>query len=273
MNVDKRKLGYTRDSEEFRTNTQRLAQFAEAVGDTNPDHRAGRIAPPVFHHVPVIQSMVEVLKAVSSGFLIHGEQDFAYHQPIVPGQRLRSRSSLVGMRNSSAGVLFLVRSETLDHGGQPVCTQRATCLVQNERIPEDVGEAHPARPTVPRNGAPEVSASQIDDQQTLRYAEAARDYSPYTLDAAAAKALGLPAPIVHGMCTLALIARSVVDRACRGDTRRLRRLGCRFSYPLYVKPGQELRTRLWTGPGTAAFEAEDREGNLVVKNGFAEVAS
>jgi acyl dehydratase len=135
VNVDKRKLGYTRDSEEFRTNTQRLAQFAEAVGDTNPDHRAGRIAPPVFHHVPVMQSMVEVLKAVSSGFLIHGEQDFAYHQPIVPGQRLRSRSSLVGMRNSSAGVLFLVRSETLDRGGQPVCTQRATCLVQNERIP------------------------------------------------------------------------------------------------------------------------------------------
>jgi acyl dehydratase len=273
VSVEKRRIGYTRDSEEFRTNTQRLAQFAEAVGDTNPSHRAGRIAPPVFHHVPVMQSMAEVLKEVASGFLIHGEQDFVYHQPIVPGQRLRSQSSLVGIRNSSAGAVFLVRSETRSHDGEPVCTQRATCLVQGHRIPEDLGEVHPARPTVPRNGLPETSTFQIDDRQTFRYAEAARDYSPYTLDPSAAKALGLPAAIVHGMCTLALIARSIVERACKGDTRRLRRLGCRFSHPLYVKPEQELRARLWLAPGTVAFEAEDRDGNLVVKNGFAEIAS
>ena len=273
MNVDKRKIGYLRDSEEFRTNTRRLAQFADAVGDTNPDHLAGRIAPPVFHHVPVMQSLVEVLKEVASGFLIHGEQDFVYHRPIVPGQRLRSQSSLVGIRNSSAGAVFLVRSLTRSHDGEPVCTQRATCLVQGQHIPEDLGEAHPPKPTVPRNGVPEISTFEIDERQTLRYAEAARDYSPYTLDETAAKALGLRAAIVHGMCTLALIARSVVDRACKGDTGRLGRLGCRFSYPLYVKPEQELRARLWLAPGAAAFEAEDRDGNLVVKNGFAEVAS
>jgi acyl dehydratase len=273
VSVEKGKIGYSRDSEEFRTNTQRLAQFAEAVGDTNPDHRAGRIASPVFHHVPVMQSMVEVLKAVASGFLIHGEQDFVYHQPIVPGQRLHSQSRLVGIRNSSAGALFLVRSDTRTHDGEPVSTQRATCLVQGQMVPEELGEMHPAKPTISRNGTPEIATFLIDDQQTLRYAEAARDYSPYTLDATAAKALGLPGAIVHGMCTLALIARSVVDGTCGGDTRLLRRLGCRFSHPLYVEPGQEMQVKLWRSPGTVAFEAQDRGGNLVVKNGFAEVAS
>jgi acyl dehydratase len=270
---EKGSIGYTRDSEEFRTNTQRLAQFAEAVGDTNPDHRAGRIASPVFHHVPVMQSMVEVLKAVASGFLIHGEQDFVYHQPIVPGQRLYSRSRLVGIRNSGAGALFLVHSETRTHDGEAVCTQRAACLVQGREVPEDLGEAHPGTPAISRNGTPAISTFSINDQQTLRYAEAARDYSPYTLDANAAKMLGLPGAIVHGMCTLALIARSVVDGACGGDTRQLRRLGCRFSHPLYVEPGQEMQVRQWRAPGTVAFEAHDRRGNLVVKNGFAEVAA
>ena len=273
MSVAQDKIGFRRDSEEFRTNTQRLAQFAEAVGDTNPHHRSGRIASPVFHHVPVMQSMVEVLKSVSGGFLIHGEQDFIYHQPIVPGQRLLSQSSLVGIRNSSAGALFMVRSDTHTHDGKPVCTQRATCLVQNQRLPKDLGESHPDKPAIPRNGEPDTAAFPIDDQQTLRYAEAARDYSPYTLDAAAAREMGLPAAIVHGMCTLALVARSVVDGACAGDTRRLRRLGCRFSYPLYVEPQQELGARLWRGQGAVAFEAQDRSGNLVVKNGYAEVAS
>jgi acyl dehydratase len=273
VSVDSAIIGYSRDSEEFRTNTQRLGQFAEAVGDTNPEHRAGRIAAPVFHHVPVMQSMVEVLKTVSSGFLIHGEHDFVYHRPIVPGQRLFSQSSLVGIRNSSAGAVFLVRSETRTHDGKPICTQHATCLVHGQELPENLGENHPTKPEAPRHGSPQISTFPIDDRQTLRYAEAARDYSPYTLDRAAAKALGLPAAIVHGMCTLALIARSVVDGPCEGDVRRLRRLGCRFSHPLYIEPGQELRARLWQSPGAAAFEARDHNDHLVVKNGFAEVAS
>ena len=106
----------------------------------------------MFHHVPVMQSMVEVLKSVSGGFLIHGEQDFIYHQPIVPGQRLLSQSSLVGIRNSSAGALFMVRSDTHTHDGKPVCTQRATCLVQNQKLPKDLGESHPDKPAIPRNG-------------------------------------------------------------------------------------------------------------------------
>ena len=42
---------------------------------------------------------------------------------------------------------------------------------------------------MPRNGEAETAVFPIDDQQTLRYAEAARDYSPYTLDAAAAREL------------------------------------------------------------------------------------
>jgi acyl dehydratase len=271
--VEENRIGSSRDSEEFRTNSQRLAQFAESLGDTNPDHRAGRIASPVFHHVPVMQSLVEVLRTVSDGFLIHGEQDFVYHRPIVPGQRLFSRSSLVGIRNSGAGALFLVRSETRTHDDQLVSIQRATCLVQGQRLPEDLGESHPAKPAVARGGTPEMVIFPIDERQTWRYAEAARDYSPYTLDAAAAKALGLRAAIVHGMCTLALIARAVVDGACAGDMRRLKRLGCRFSYPLYVEPRQQLQAELWPGPATVAFEAKDRSGNLVVKNGYAEVGS
>ena len=170
-------------------------------------------------------------------------------KPIVPGQRLLSQSSLVGIRNSSAGALFMVRSDTHTHDGKPVCTQRATCLVQNQRLPKDLGESHPDKPAIRRNGEPDTATFPIDDQQTLRYAEAARDYSPYTLDAGAAREMGLPAAIVHGMCTLALVARSVVDGACAGDSRRLRRLGCRFSYPLYVEPQQALQARLWRGRG------------------------
>jgi acyl dehydratase len=126
VTVQRRKIGFTRDSEEFRTNTRRLAQFAESVGDTNANHLSGQIAPPVFNHIPVMQSMIEVLNKVATGFIIHGEHDFIFHRPIVPGLRLYSQSTLVGIRNSSAGALYLVRSETRSHDGHGICTQHMT---------------------------------------------------------------------------------------------------------------------------------------------------
>ncbi len=265
------KVGIARDSEEFRTNSRRLGQFAEAIGDSNPAHLSGQIASPVFHHVPVMQSMVEVLERSTDGFILHGEHDFVFHRPIVPGQRLFSLSRLVGIRNSSAGALLVVRCETRTHDGEDVCTQFATCLVQGAKVAADAGEPGPERLKPGRAGECRAASYPIAADQTLRYADAARDYSAYTIDSDAARSKGLPAPIVHGMCTLALISRAIVDGPCRGDTRRLRRLGCRFSHPLYLEPGQELTAKLWPGETNCAFEAVDRRGNIVVRNGYAEV--
>ncbi len=262
-------MGVERSSEEFRTNTRRLAQFAEAIGDTNPKHLAGAIASPVFNHVPVMQSMVEVLDQVAKGFILHGEQDFFFHQPMLPGQRLFSEAKLIGTRNSSAGALYFVRCLTRTHAGEDICTQYATCLVQGEKA-ADTGEGPPEPPRVARIGEPTVARYAIGADQTFRYADAARDYSPYTLDAEYALERGLPHPIVHGMCTLALIARGIVETLASGETERLKRLGCRFSYPLYLRDGQELVVKTWREDRTAAFEAEDKDGNTVVKNGFAE---
>lgn len=269
---DVSKIGASRDSEEFRTNSRRLAQFAESIGDTNPAHLSGAVASPVFHHVPVMQSMVEVLNFITGGFILHGEQDFHFHRPMVPGQRLFSRSELIGTRQSSAGALYFLCCETHTHDANPVSTQYATCLVQG-RPCETEGVSPPERPRPERVGEPIVAVHPIAPDLTLRYGDAARDYSPYTIDGEAARRLGLPAPIVHGMCTLALIAREVVDRLCDGDSGRLGRLGCRFSRPLYLDPGQELTVRLWPGARLSAFEAADSAGSLVVSNGFAEVSS
>jgi acyl dehydratase len=266
------RIGASRDSEEFRTNTRRLAQFAEATGDTSSVHLSGSIASPVFHHVPVMQSMVEVLNTVTSGFILHGEQDFHFHRPMRPGQRLFSRSELIGTRQSSAGALYFLRCTIHTHDAQPISTQYATCLVQGGSC-ETEGVPPPDKPRPDRVGEPVGAVHAIAPDLTLRYGDAARDYSPYTIDGEAARELGLPAPIVHGMCTLALIARDVVGRLCAGDSGRLKRLGCRFSHPLLLEPGQDLSVRLWPGGGLSAFEAADSAGNLVVTNGFAEVSS
>ena len=276
MKFDLARVGSVRESEEFRVNTHRLAQFAAALGDTNPAHVAGRIAPPVFAHIPVMQSLVEELRVVTDGFVIHGEHDFHFHRPIEPGQRLFTRSVLQRVANSKAGVQLVVRAETQTHDGTLLCVQYSGCLVQGARVEADKGEPPPARPLGTAGRALGAVTVTLPDDQAALYAEAARDYSAYTLDAAAAKAKGFPAPILHGMCTIALASRAVVDQGCGGDTRRLKRLGCRFSHPLYMTGGQRLTTTLQEGGSERGrqilrFESLDAGGHPVIWNGFAEI--
>jgi acyl dehydratase len=271
MPFDIAKVGATRDSEEFRVNSYRLAQFAAALGDENPRHLAGEAAPPVFAHIPVMQSMIELLRGTADGFLLHGEQDFHFHRPIVPGMRLKTLSRLQGLLNSKAGVQLVVRSETRDQEGL-VCVQFATCLVQGAKLERDLGEPAPAKPSEPDNASATEVTVALPDDQAARYAEAARDYSAYTLDQAAAEKAGFPAPILHGMCTLSLAARAVVDRSCGGDVSRLKRLGARFAHPLFLTGGQRLTTRLRQAGSNVAFECSDATGNVVLKRGVAEVA-
>lgn len=265
-------IGLASASEEFRTSSHRLAQFARSVDDLNPHHLAGRFAPPVFAHVPVMQSMVEVLDRSAKGFVLHGEHDFIFHAPIVPGQRLFSVSTLSGMRGTRAGMTFIIRSDTTTHDGKPVCTQYSTCLVRGEPSDLAVGERPPERPAVPK-GAVESTSYTLSPDQTRRYADAARDYSAYTIDPAAAAKAGFAAPLVHGMCTLSFAARAIVDHHCGGETPRLKRLGCRFAHPLLLTPAQSLTVSHWSGPdGLVGFEAFDSDDNLVIRNGYAEVA-
>lgn len=276
MSIDTSKIGFTRDSEEFRTNTARIAQFARAVDDTNAEHLAGKVASPVFHHLPVMQSMVEVLRSVSPGFGMHGEHDFHFERPIEPGMRLFSVSKLIGMGATKAGATLIIRSDIKTHDGKAVSTQYSTVLLTSEKAGEAAGEGAPKPPAKVDGGTTSTVTQNLTADQTLRYADAARDYSPYTIEKEAAAKLGFPAPIVHGMCTLAFAARPIVDDACGGDVRRLLRLGARFSHPVLMQPGQTLTTRLTaakaSGGGQAvSFETIDRDGHVVIKNGFAEI--
>lgn len=265
-------LGFARDSEEFRVSSHRIAQFAKSVDDENPHHLAGEFASPVFAHVPVMQSMVEVLNRATDGFVLHGEHDFVFHRPIVPGQRLFTNSALIGVRGNRAGITYIVRSDTLTHTGEPVCTQYSTCLVRGEASGIAEGKPLPERPAVAKTASgSEIYA--LTPDQTRRYADAARDYSAYTIDPATAAKAGFAAPLVHGMCTLAFAARAIVDRHCGGETPRLKRLGCRFAHPLLLTPGQTISVEHWAGAdGLVGFEAADKDGNLIVKNGYAQVS-
>ena len=66
-----------------------------------------------------------------------------------------------------------------------------------------------------------------DKYLPFRYAGASGDFNPIHLDPELAKAVGFPSNILHGLYSMAQVARCAVQSA-GGDPRRLRRLSVQF---------------------------------------------
>jgi acyl dehydratase len=281
LGFDLSRIGKTLESVEFRVNTARLGQFAAATNDENPRHLEGAIAPPVFANVPPMQQTVESLLQVTKDFALHGEHDFHLHRPIMPGMRLRSRATLHGVHPSPAGVSVVIKTETAEIGGKVVDEQYFTALVAGAKLGKGAGETAPGHrlPDDARQQPPVAKVTYpMATDQTRRYADASRDYSEYALNPEAARAKGLEGVLVHGMLTMAFAGRVVVDKVCGGDTARLKRLGGRFSAPVYLLPDQKITTTIWSlgrrdGREVFGFEAAEAGGRTAIRHGIAEVAA
>ena len=92
-----------------------------------------------------------------------------------------------------------------------------------------------------------------------RYAKVSGDDNPIHLDEGLAKSVGFKGVILHGLSTLALVAKEL--------PRPLHRLEVRFAKPVY--PGEVLKTALWASDGGLSFETTNPAGEVVLANGKA----
>lgn len=275
------RLGTRASAPPYAVTQEATVAYARATNDENGEHLAGVLAPPLFAVVPALKTMAALKRQVVEGFTLHGEHELRLHRPIEPGMTLAVDAEVIGIRPSRAGPLVVVRGETRDQRGELLNEQYLVSVAHGRKLEDGVGRDAPAhrRPEgLGKNALIAELSYPVDADQTLRYAEASGDRDPYTFDHAEARARGLPGAIVHGLCTMAFVARAVVARCCGADSRRLKRLAVRFSGLLLLEPGQQLTTRLWragTNDGRAVVvaESDDREGESVIRHGWAEIGT
>jgi acyl dehydratase len=274
-NLDK--LGQWSEPAEFEVTRERIVAYAEATNDDHPAHRAGDLAPPVF---PVVGALIEaigpalftVVPPEIAMTVVHGEQDFRYHQPIEPGMKLVTRAAPVGVRGTKSGVVVLGKGVSETTSGDPVVEQYMAAFFRGAQLDVDEGERLPDHsfPEELRGTEPRAQVSHgYDDDQTQRYSKASGDPMPIHLDEEFAKSDGLPGIIVHGLCTMAFCGRAVVGEYCADDPTRLKRFAVRFAK--IVQPSETITTSLY-GEGTVHFETTSDNGNTAIKDGLAEVA-
>ncbi|WP_113699944.1 MaoC/PaaZ C-terminal domain-containing protein [Nonomuraea lactucae] len=279
---DRARVGRWSDEITFAVDRERTVAYAEATNDPTARHLKGAVAPPVFAVVPVFTELAATtLAAVPDELtmrILHGEQDFRFHRPIVPGETLRCRARVAGIHGKSSGVVVTTVAQTRDEQGKPVNEQYFAAFFRGGAWPHEVGTPPPPHrfDEALRERAPDFTVRQrFDDDQTFRYAGPSGDTMPIHLDDEIARRAGLPGIIVHGLCTMAFTSHAILSRVAPEAPERLRRLAVRFSAP--ARPGQEMTTSIWRsgareGRDGYAFESTGDDGTPLIKDGLAEVA-
>jgi len=110
-----------------------------------------------------------------------------------------------------------------------------------------------------------------DKYLTVRYAGASGDFNPIHIDEEFAQAVGLPGKILHGLWTMAQVARAQTEAG--GGPESLRRLSVQFRGMGF--PEQELIVRSTVrevADGVAKIDTTaEQSGKKIIRNAEAEV--
>ena len=123
---------------------EKIAEFANAVGDPNPAYLsvAGArglghrdvVAPPTFAVVLTSRAQAQVMFDPALGLdyskVVHGEQSFTYERPVVAGDRLVAVAEVEAIRSAAGNDLLTIRVEVSTEDGELVVTGRSTVVAR-----------------------------------------------------------------------------------------------------------------------------------------------
>jgi acyl dehydratase len=206
---------------------------------------------------------------------VHATHDLILHRSVRAGDRLTTRATIVGIERRKPGAYQVVRLDTRDAAGTPVCTTWQGGLYRGVEVqgPDRPAIDIPAPPDSIDGNAPARAEVSVPIPATVAhvYTECARIWNPIHTDAAVAARAGLPGIILHGTATLALSVSRVLEIEAGNDPERVRRVAARFGAMVRMPSEIVMRilSRRVTPEGDVVrFEVRNAEGGLAVRDGL-----
>ena len=213
--------------------------------------------------------------AAVSGFnpagVLHGEQEWIIYQPIPPEGTLTTEGAITHYydQGQNKGALVVAEFDTRQPDGRKLFTSVVTMFA---RLDGGFGGPGAPKKSLPfPNRVPDGDVSALPSiDQPLIY-RLSGDTFPLHVDAEVAGKAGFGRPIMHGLCTMGYACRALIQQLTPGAPNRVRRIGCRFTLPLY--PGTPIRTLIWAAGESKAIWRVVRvsDGGVVIDNGIFEL--
>jgi acyl dehydratase len=123
---------------------EKVREYAQAVGETNPLHldpEAARaagyadvVAPPMFAAVycgpAVFPAILDPEVGIDFARLVHGAQEFEWHAPVVAGDEITTEATLEEKSERAGLAFFTFRTVSTNQDGETVCEGRWTNIVR-----------------------------------------------------------------------------------------------------------------------------------------------
>lgn len=205
--------------------------------------------------------------------LLHGEQSFAIHRPLSPGRTYVGAYRVANVIDKGPGkgaMLYLEKALTDKDSGQLVATVTSTYVLRGDGGCGGTTDTPPAVHAIPDSPATDSISLSTLPQAGLIY-RLSGDYNPIHASPGIARKAGFERPILHGLCTMGIATRAILQGCCDDRPDRLRSVNLRFSSPVY--PGETIMTEFWETESGVSFRATAADRKVVVlNNGFAEIA-
>lgn len=213
--------------------------------------------------------------------LVHGDQNMKFYKPIRPGDKLTYKTKISSIEDKGSGEMLRINVLTTNGNGEKVVESDWGLFIRgigSGKRPEKSGNGSNGKPKAPAE-PPELAfrdVIRVPEDITYRYSKASNDMNPIHIDHEVAKAAGLSGIIVHGLCTMSMTMRAIIESYLDSEPGRLKSLGVRFTAPVY--PGDEIIVDGWekgVTDGTMAlgFDVTRKsDGVKVIKGGTAEVS-
>jgi acyl dehydratase len=204
-------------------------------------------AVPSFGTIPPFPTMMGIGSVegldINLAQILHGSQELTVHGPIPTSGSVTQSGWIIDVFDRGKGALVVAEVvSVLEKTGDLLFTNRSSIYVRGEggfggnRGP-DPSDAPPHR------DADHVVETPTLPQQALLYRMASGDRNPLHADPSFAAFAGFDRPILHGLCTFGMVAKTVVESALGGVPERMAGFRARFSG--HVFPGETLLTRIW----------------------------
>jgi acyl dehydratase len=123
---------------------EKIVEYAQATGETNPLHldlaaaraagHADVVAPPMFAVVyqgrSVNEAMFDPELGIDFARLVHGEQAFQWHRLVVAGDELTTKLTVADILDKRGIWFYAFATESVNQRGEPVCAGTWTNIVR-----------------------------------------------------------------------------------------------------------------------------------------------
>lgn len=207
--------------------------------------------------------------------VLHAEQAFEIITPLSPGAKTSGSYEIVSIEDKGVekGAIMTMRKSLTDREtGVLYSTVTQTIFMRG-----DGGQGGFGTVVAPSSVLPDSDPDLVIDIPTIPQIaliyRLSGDLNPVHVSPSVARKAGFDRPILHGLCTMGLATRALLQGVCNHEPEKLLSMFVRFSKPVY--PGETIRTEIfYQEDGVIRFRCRSIERDIIVLDrGSAKIAA